>query len=228
VIIDGKPERLYRTGDLACWRENGTLEYRGRVDFQAKVRGYRIELGEIEAQLLRHPQVGDAVVLAREDIPGDKRLVAYFTNRNELTPDADSLRTHLRHSLPEYMVPAAFVALERLPMNRSGKLDRSALPAPEISAFRDRAVEAPLGKTEIALAEIWERLLGVKDIGREDGFFDLGGHSLHGLQLISDIRERLGVRLGLAAMFEFPTLREMAEAVETSSEAVVEFEEGMI
>ena len=151
---------MYRTGDLGRWRADGTIEYLGRNDHQVKIRGYRIELGEIEAQLARHAQVKEAVVVAREDVPGEKRLVAYVTARERVS--AEELRVHLKAALPEYMVPSAFVVLERLPLTPNGKLDRKALPAPEMQAYASREYEAPQGEVEQMLAGIWQELLRVR------------------------------------------------------------------
>ncbi|MDI9701299.1 non-ribosomal peptide synthetase, partial [Burkholderia cenocepacia] len=170
--------RLYRTGDLVRWLPDGNIEYLGRNDFQVKIRGFRIELGEIETQLALHPGVRDVAVIAREDSPGDRRLVAYLCTRDHSPVDIEALRTHLRGQLPEYMVPAAFVWMEQLPLTPNGKLDRRALPAPDLSALQVREYEAPVGDTEQAIARIWAALLNVEQVGRHDNFFDLGGHSL--------------------------------------------------
>ncbi|HEU4881296.1 MAG TPA: non-ribosomal peptide synthetase, partial [Longimicrobium sp.] len=206
----GEPgARLYRTGDLARWRPDGTLEFVGRTDFQVKVRGFRIELGEIEARLAEHADVRQAVVLAREDVPGDVRLVAYVVG----DADAESLRAHLSTALPEYMVPAAYVRLEALPLTPNGKLDRKALPAPEGDAYASREYEAPVGKIEEGLAEIWTELLRVERVGRRDHFFDLGGHSLLALQVVSRVREVMGVELPLAAVFDNPVLAALGERI---------------
>jgi hypothetical protein len=199
--------RLYRTGDLARWRPDGTIEFLGRTDFQVKVRGYRIELGEIEARLAEHVDVREAVVLAREDVPGDQRLVAYFVG----AADTESLRAHLSTALPEHMVPAAYVRLETLPLTPNGKLDRKALPAPEGDAYASREYEAPEGKIEVALAEIWAELLRVERVGRRDNFFELGGHSLLAVQVVSRVRQSIGVDLALGAVFQQPVLAALAD-----------------
>ncbi|HEU4562948.1 MAG TPA: non-ribosomal peptide synthase/polyketide synthase, partial [Longimicrobium sp.] len=213
----GQPgARLYRTGDLCRWRADGTLEYLGRNDFQVKVRGFRIELGEIEARLLEHPGVREAVVLARDDASGDLRLVAYHVGE---AVEADALRAHLSARLPEHMVPAAFVRLEALPLTPNGKLDRRALPAPDAGAIAARAYEAPLGDTEIALAEIWSELLGVERVGRWDNFFALGGHSLRAVQVVSRVRQALGVEAALGDLFLRPVLADFARGLETASRA---------
>ncbi|WP_157375981.1 AMP-binding enzyme, partial [Burkholderia ubonensis] len=171
-------DRLYRTGDLVRWRADGNLDYLGRNDFQVKIRGFRIELGEIETQLARLPDVRDVAVIAREDVPGDKRLVAYLCPRAPASLDIESLRAHLKAHLPDYMVPSAFVCLEQLPLTPNGKLDRKALPAPDLDALHTRRYEPPVGEVEHALADIWAQLLNVERVGRHDNFFDLGGHSL--------------------------------------------------
>ena len=214
--FSGEPRaRMYRSGDLGRWRADGTLEYLGRNDHQVKIRGYRIELGEIESQLMRHPQVKEAVVLAREDAPGEKRLVGYVVPTEVAgdEPSVESLREHLKSTLPEYMVPSAFVKLQRLPLTSNGKLDRRALPAPELGAYASRQYEAPQGEVEEILAGIWQGLLRVERVGRQDNFFELGGHSLLGIRLIKAISDRFGVRLAPVIVFRCPTLQQMATAV---------------
>jgi hypothetical protein len=204
--------RMYRTGDLARWRPDGTIEFLGRVDHQVKVRGFRIELGEIEARLAGHSDVREAVVLAREDTPGEKRLVAYVVG--EETAGADVLRAHLRATLPEYMVPAAYVRLDALPLTPNGKLDRKALPAPEGEAYAAREYEAPVGEIEVALAQIWAELLGVERVGRWDNFFELGGHSLLAVRVASRVGERFQTHVSATAVFSHAHLTELARAVE--------------
>ncbi|RKI67440.1 amino acid adenylation domain-containing protein, partial [Corallococcus sp. AB049A] len=202
--------RLYRTGDKGRWRPDGTLEFMGRLDFQVKLRGYRIELGEIEATLRTHPAVEDAAALVRDD-----RLVAYVVTDG----DTEVLREHLRRHLPEYMVPSAYVTLPVLPLTPNGKLDRKALPAPEAQLRSARAYEAPASPAEVALATLWEELLGVPVVGRNDHFFDLGGHSLLATQLVSRIRARFGVDVGVRALFESPTLAALAQRLPDAPEA---------
>jgi amino acid adenylation domain-containing protein len=206
--------RLYRTGDLARWLPDGTLDFVGRRDFQVKVRGFRVELGEIETQLAQHPSVRDAVVLAREDSPGDRRLVAYYVAPAEV--EAGELRSHLSERVPEYMVPAAYVRLEAMPLTPSGKLDRGELPAPEADAYVRRGSEAPASEMEQALAEVWAGVLGVERVGRHDHFFELGGHSLLAVQVVSRIRQVLGLEVALGEVFEHPVLADFARVLEAS------------
>ncbi|HYH83626.1 MAG TPA: non-ribosomal peptide synthetase, partial [Longimicrobium sp.] len=209
--------RLYRTGDVARWRADGTLEFVGRTDFQVKVRGFRIELGEIEARLGEHPEVREAVVAAREDVPGDTRLVAYFVG--EETVDAQALRAHLAERLPEHMVPAAYVRLDAVPLTPHGKVDRRALPAPDADAYATRGYEAPVGETEEALAEAWADVLGIERVGRHDNFFELGGHSLLLVRLTERMRRR-GLHAEVSALFTTPTLAELAAVVSGESRDV--------
>ncbi|MBV8852906.1 MAG: AMP-binding protein [Sinobacteraceae bacterium] len=205
----GSGGRLYRTGDLARWRAGGELEYVGRVDHQVKVRGYRIELGEIEAGLRDAAGVKDCVVVAREDAPGDKRLVAYVVPADEAAVNTAELRTHLQRRLPEYMVPSAFVVLEALPLTPNGKVDRRALPAPE---GRPEITEfvAPRTPTEEVVAGIWCEVLKLERVGVHDNFFALGGHSLLAMRVMARLREVLEVELPLRALFQRPTIAELA------------------
>ncbi|MDE9445560.1 amino acid adenylation domain-containing protein [Xenorhabdus bovienii] len=201
--------RMYRTGDLGCWRPDGTIVYLGRNDFQIKIRGFRIELGEIEAQLADCPGVSDAVVVAREEGAGDKRLVAYLVPKADVTLDAASLREQLSTRLMEHMLPSAFVMLEAFPLNPNGKVDRKALPAPDRTAIISREYQAPQGETEQQLAAVWQNLLGLEQIGRQDNFFELGGHSLLVVSLIEQLRLR-GLAVSVSAVFSAPTLAAMA------------------
>ncbi|HSK75928.1 MAG TPA: amino acid adenylation domain-containing protein, partial [Thermoanaerobaculia bacterium] len=203
--------RLYRTGDLVRFREGGELEFLGRIDHQVKVRGFRIELGEIEAALARHPAVRQAVAAVHEE-GGDKRLVAWLVPEGT-APTPGGLRDFLRRSLPEYMVPGAFVALPALPLPPSGKVDRKALPAPETGGPGE-ADAAPLTPVEEVVAAIWAEVLRRERVGARESFFDLGGHSLLATQVISRVRTALGVDLPLQRMFESPTVAGLARAVE--------------
>jgi amino acid adenylation domain-containing protein/thioester reductase-like protein len=217
--------RVYRTGDLGKWRSDGDIEYLGRNDHQIKIRGYRIELGEIEAQLLRHVQVREAVVIARDDSPGDKRLVAYVvphpTDNATTLPTAEQLRTHLKSIVPEHMIPSAFVLLDHLPLTSNGKLDRRALPIPRHEAYVNRQYEAPEGEVEELLVGIWEELLPGSRVGRQDSFFELGGHSLLIVQMLERLR-RVGLSAPVRSVFESPTLTDLARML--TSEPIEQFE----
>ena len=207
--------RMYRTGDLGRWRQDGAVDFLGRTDHQVKLRGYRIELGEIEAQLARHADVREAAVLAREGEQGEKRLVAYIVPRDPSTPPTvEGIREHLAGVLPEYMVPSAFVALDRFPLTPNGKLDRRALPAPDTGSQLRRHYEAPQGKVEEALAGIWQALLRVERVGRNDNFFELGGYSMLALDLRSRVESELGVEVSLSALIEAPTVAGLAQLIE--------------
>jgi amino acid adenylation domain-containing protein len=202
--------RMYRTGDLGRWLADGNIEYLGRNDFQVKVRGFRIELGEIESRLLECQGVREAAVVAREDTPGEQRLVAYYVCADQTGLDADEFRRHLSPKLPEYMLPAAYVCLEKLPLSVNGKLDRKALPSPETGAYVIREYQAPQGETETALAAIWADVLKLDRVGRNDNFFEIGGHSLLAMQLMNRIRISLGADVQLRDIFAANTIKEMA------------------
>jgi amino acid adenylation domain-containing protein/FkbH-like protein len=206
--------RLYKSGDLARWRSDGTLEYLGRNDHQVKIRGFRIELGEIEAQLASYAGVAEARVLAREDVPGEKRLVAYVISEGKKMPGLEAMRAWLKQRLPEYMVPGAFVTLDRFPLTQNGKLDQRALPAPDRAAFALREYEAPEGTLETTLASVWQGLLRVERISRRDDFFEIGGHSLLATRVMSRLRELLGVEVPVRALFEARTLDQLAVRVD--------------
>ncbi|HEX8244763.1 MAG TPA: phosphopantetheine-binding protein, partial [Longimicrobium sp.] len=195
------------TGDRVRWLADGRLDFIGRIDHQVKLRGYRIELGEIESRLMEHAAVREAVVVAREDVPGDARLVAYVVG--DESAGADVLRAHLGETLPEYMVPAAYLRLDALPLTPNGKLDRKALPSPEGDAYARRAYEAPVGETEELLAQLWSEVLGVERVSRWDDFFELGGHSLLAVQVIA----LLDMDIDLAELFTHPVLKDFAREV---------------
>jgi amino acid adenylation domain-containing protein len=205
--------RLYRTGDVARWRRDGNLECLGRKDYQVKVRGYRIELGEIEGGLREHEAVTDAVVVVREDIPGDKRLVGYVLREQGAEITGSELRTYLRDRLPEYMVPGAIVELERMPLMANGKLDRNALPAPEYKSKESQEEAEAATPLEEMIAGIYGSVLGVETVSVADDFFELGGHSLLATQVISRVRKAFGVELPLRTIFEAPSVRALAGAV---------------
>ena len=205
--------RMYKTGDLGRYLPDGQIEYLGRNDFQVKIRGFRIELGEIEAQLARQPGIRQAIVLAREDSPGDLRLVAYCVTHDNTALDAQALRTALGATLPEHMLPAAFVRIESLPLTNTGKLDREALPAPDSQALATQRYEAPQGDTETQLAQIWAEVLKVERVGRQDDFFALGGHSMLAIRMLETMRQR-GLSADVRALFDAPTLAAFAAAIE--------------
>jgi amino acid adenylation domain-containing protein len=208
--------RMYRTGDLGRWRTDGNIEFLGRSDFQVKLRGFRIELGEIEARLAEHAAVREAVVLVREDQPGDQRLVAYAVPAPHTAPEAEVLRTHLAAALPEHMVPAAYVVMDALPLSPNGKLDRKALPAPDLAAFTTSAFEPPQGEIEALIAAIWQQLLGLDRVGRTDNFFNLGGNSLLAIKLIERLRQR-DLQVDIRSLFNTPTLAKLAQTITTGS-----------
>jgi len=209
--------RLYKTGDLVRYLADGNIEYLGRVDDQVKLRGYRIELGEIEAVLAQHPSVKQTVVTVREDVPGDKRLVAYVVPNTEQTGilPVTELRQHLKAALPDYMIPSAFVPMSSLPMTPNGKINRRALPAPEWGAQgTGEGYVGPRTPVEDVLCGIWAQVLGVERVGINDNFFDLGGHSLLATQIMSRVRDVFRVEVPLRVLFETPTVTGLAQAVE--------------
>ena len=223
-----RDERLYRTGDLVRYRADGNIEFIGRLDHQVKLRGLRVELGDIEVALRECAGVHDAAVLLREDSPGDQRLVAYIVPREpglqgvvESFPTA--LRSTLAARLPDYMVPSAFVPLERLPLNPSGKLDRAALPPPQLQAGAAGSATQPLDEVEMRLAALWCTVLRCSNVGKTANFFELGGHSLLAAQLLGKIEAEFGQRLTLAAMFKSPTIAEQARLLKRREARDFEF-----
>ena len=211
---------MYQTGDLCRYLPDGNIEYLGRLDHQVKIRGFRIELGEIEATLQKHPAIQEVVVLAREDNPGEKRLVAYFVPKSsELALPSEDLRAFLKQSLPDYMIPAAFLGLESMPLTPNGKLDRKALPAPEYKA--SHAYVAPRNDLEERLCAVFQEVLRVKQVGVLDNFFELGGHSLLATQIIAHLRRDLGLEIPLRALFERPILAQFALAVQDAKRSLM-------
>ncbi|MFP5261772.1 MAG: amino acid adenylation domain-containing protein [Blastocatellia bacterium] len=212
----GEPgARMYKSGDLARYLPDLNIEFLGRVDQQVKIRGFRIELGEVESVLGNHPDVREAVVMAREDSPGDKRLVAYVTSRRQAAAGVNELRAYLRERLPDYMVPSAFVALQALPINANGKVDYRALPAPDQSrSALEKTYVPPRTPAEKRLADVWAGVLGVDKIGIYDSFFELGGHSILAIQMMLKIRKSFDIDLPVTAMFHAPTIAEFARLME--------------
>jgi amino acid adenylation domain-containing protein len=207
--------RMYRTGDLARFLADGNIQYLGRIDNQVKLRGFRIELGEIEAVLAKHPLVQSAVVIVREDIPGDKRLVAYVVPSGTSISGA-LLKDLVQQRLPEYMVPSAFVQVEALPLNPNGKINRRLLPAPDWSTADSTDLVEPRDELESAVAKIWQTVLGVPNIGVRDNFFDLGGHSLMAARVLTEVEKIVGKELPLSALFRGATVESLARLIRES------------
>jgi thioesterase domain-containing protein len=216
----GPGGRLYRTGDLCVYLSDGNIEYLGRIDHQVKIRGFRIELGEIEEVLAQHPSLRECVVLSRQDLPGEARLVAYLVpgQNSALTPG--EVREYLKQKLPGYMIPSAFLMLKSLPVTANGKVDRKALPAPtEFQNQVDESFQAPSTLVEKELARIWCEVLNLKRAGVHDNFFDSGGHSLLAIQFLFRIKDAFQVSLPVRALFEAPTISQMAERITEESQA---------
>jgi amino acid adenylation domain-containing protein len=219
--------RMYKTGDLVRYRPDRNIEFLGRLDHQVKVRGFRIELGEIEAVLGQHAAVQEVVVLARQDTPGDPRLVAYVVPKPEAAPAIHDLRRSLKQRLPDYMVPSAFVMLEAMPLTPSGKVDRRALPAPQ-RPERQPGFVAARTPTEEILASLWSEVLGLGPVGVQDNFFELGGHSLLATKLMSRLRQTFQLDLPLRALFEEPTIAELSETIEKARNSSAQLESSTI
>ena len=211
--------RMYRSGDRARFLPNGAIEFLGRVDQQIKLRGYRIEPDEISAVLMEHPEVQQAVVSVHEG--REKVLVAYAVLRDRATTNSEELWQYLSEKLPSHMVPARVVKLEALPRTPHGKLDRQALPAPGRDAYARGGYEAPIGAAEEALALIWAELLGVERVGRRDNFFEIGGHSILAVKLVSTLKQR-NIDISLAKLFAYPTIEMLASEVAVHGEAILE------
>ena len=199
---------MYRTGDLARWLPDGNIEYLGRIDHQVKIRGFRIELGEIETRLLEDDSVKEAVVIARDDEDGNKYLCAYVVVCHEI--NTSKLREHLSKVLPDYMIPSYFVQLDKIPLTSNGKVDRKALPQPELEFNIGDEYVAPQNQTEQKLKEIWEKVLKVEGVGINNNFFYIGGHSLNAGVLISKVNKEFGVELSIKDIFTYSTIRELA------------------
>ncbi|HWK90507.1 MAG TPA: non-ribosomal peptide synthetase, partial [Longimicrobium sp.] len=209
VEIDGRPERVYRTGDRVRWMDDGALEFLGRTDFQVKIRGFRVEPGEVAALLAGRPGVADALVLARDDARGSKRLLAYVVAADGAEkPSPGELRQELKRRLPDYMVPSAIVVMDAFPQTPNGKVDRAALPEPEPPAAAGQA--PPQGEVERAMAAVWQELLALPSVGVHDNFFEVGGHSLLLAQLQERLRAALGREVTMIELFQYPTIASLA------------------
>jgi amino acid adenylation domain-containing protein/non-ribosomal peptide synthase protein (TIGR01720 family) len=219
-------ERLYRTGDLGRFKPDGNIEFLGRLDHQVKLRGYRMELGEIEANLQEHENIKEAIVIVREDEPGDKRLVSYFKTSGSETPNAVELRDFLMPRLPDYMIPSYFVALDKFPLTPNGKIDRKALPKPQIersdlaSDYAEASTDA-----ELVLVDVWKQVLGVEEIGIDDNFFELGGDSILSIQVIARAHQH-GYKLSPKQIFDTPTIRGLAANAQAGVK--VDAEQGIV
>jgi acyl carrier protein len=223
--------RMYRSGDVASRRSDGAVQYLGRVDHQLKVRGFRVEPGEVQAAVARHPGVREAVVTARADAQGDTRLVAYLVLAAEARAIASrsssvsgglrgDLHRFLASSLPAYMLPSAYVVIDDVPLSPTGKIDRSALPEPDLAeALLEDRFSGPQTPTEEAIAAMWARVLGLERVSRDDNFLEVGGHSLVAAQVVAQLRSKLGVRLPVRMLFEHPVLSEFAAAVDAANGA---------
>ncbi|MEK8021435.1 MAG: phosphopantetheine-binding protein, partial [Candidatus Parabeggiatoa sp.] len=214
---DNPKNRLYKTGDLVRYRPDGNLEFLGRIDHQVKVRGFRIELGEIEVALSQHPTVQDVIVIVREDIPGDKRLIAYLVAKPQQMLSTTTLRRFLQNQVPDYMIPSAFVRLEALPLTPNGKIDRKALPQPESeSASLETSYLAPQTEIETQIETVLKALLRVNQIGIQDNFFELGAHSLLLVQAQEKLVTVLNREVPVLALFQYPTISALADYLASS------------
>jgi acyl carrier protein len=211
---EGGAGRIYRTGDMGRLLPDGSIAFVGRKDGQVKIRGHRVEPGEIESALREHPRVRESVVIAREDAPGDKRLVAYIVPGRRIGPSVSELRDFLKERLPDYMVPSALMMLETLPLTPNGKVDRKALPAPDRARpDLEKSFVAPRSPIEKLLAQIWAEVLRLERVGIHDNFFEIGGHSLKATQVMSRLRDAFLVEMPLRTVFEAPTVADLAVAI---------------
>ena len=214
-------EKLYQTGDLVRYREDSYLEYLGRIDNQVKLHGFRIELGEIEAFLTQHPDIQEALVIIREDKPGDKRMCAYLVSHAPRKDTLKEIRNSLRNKLPKYMIPADFVFLETLPLTPNGKVNRRALPIPSQDNFgRDNEIVVPQDELELRLVRIWEKVLGLQHLSITDNFFDLGGNSLLAVRLFAQIQQHFSQSISLARLFQFPTVKGLASLLKQDNQSL--------
>jgi non-ribosomal peptide synthetase component E (peptide arylation enzyme)/acyl carrier protein len=215
----GGEARMYRTGDRARFRADGILDFLGRADFQVKLRGYRIEPGEIEALVRQLPGIAECVVVLREDRPGDQRLVGYVVPAARTKIDVASVREALRERLPEYMVPSNVISIDELPLTPNRKIDRKALPPPDVLAAHAAPTESAKPESEIdrAIAEVWQEMLGREGVGVDDNFFDLGGHSLLVVRVHRKLQEVLGRALALTDLYRFPTIRALSSYLTAGS-----------
>ncbi|MEM9905080.1 MAG: amino acid adenylation domain-containing protein, partial [Cyanobacteria bacterium P01_D01_bin.44] len=210
--------RLYKTGDLCCYLPDGNVQFLGRIDHQVKVRGFRIELEEIESTLLQHPVINEALVIAREDSPGDQRIVAYLTFDPAQTVTINQLQTFLKGKLPHYMMPSAFVMLDSIPLTPNGKVDRGALPQPESRPKLEEAYVMPQTEVEKILATVWQEMLQVEKVGINDNFFSMGGHSLLLIKIQAKLSEIFEKELSIIEFFKYPTIKELAQYIADKSD----------
>ncbi|MBL0343532.1 MAG: enterobactin synthase subunit F [Bacteroidetes bacterium] len=214
LTLAGESIRTYDSGDLARFRLNGEIDFLGRIDNQVKVRGYRIELGEIESELMSQPSVKEQIVVAREDVPGDKKLVAYIVLNPGHQEDVNAIKDGLKNNLPDYMIPSVYIFLDQLPLTVNGKIDHKALPVPgKVNHSELFVYEEPKTSLEEVLANIWCSVLGVEKVGRKDNFFELGGHSILGVKMFNEVEKQLGVKIQLSVIFRSSTIEELARLI---------------
>jgi acyl-CoA synthetase (AMP-forming)/AMP-acid ligase II/acyl carrier protein len=209
---------LFKTGDMARWLRDGNIEYQGRIDGQVKIRGYRIEPGEIENMLKQSDLVNDAIVLAKENNNGNNHLVGYVVPNGAF--DKEAVTSYLKSHLPEYMVPAIWVELEKFPLLPNGKLNKKALPQPDVSALLKHQYVAPVTETEVKLAEVWQELLGLEQVGIYDNFFELGGHSILIMKMVSSIKKSFGLTVPIHVVFQLPNINSLSNYIDWEQNVV--------